>query len=162
VLPPGTDRGDQELGGVGADPDRHEPLVAGKVVDSVGDGFAELLVGEVVRVDLDRPAAGLVLAPDRLVVADELLLFGVHADHRLSGGDRRPGGLVDVLELPVAVGMIAALARLAVGLHAVAQTAQQLADGAIRHLMAVEDPWDRLTGMDAQLVVVVGAAEPSP
>src|SRR5215212_3347448 len=74
---------------------------------------------------LDRFARGAPLAPAVLKVAEQLLLLGVDRDHRLAVPERRRDRLVDVLELRVAVGMLAALARLGVGLQAVAQLAQQ-------------------------------------
>jgi len=56
LLPPGLDRGDGELGGVGGDADADPALVAADLVDAVRDRLAQLLVDEVVRVDEDRLA----------------------------------------------------------------------------------------------------------
>src|SRR5262249_58194686 len=66
-------------------------------------------------------------------VAQQLLLLGVDRHGRLAVALElaQPGG--DELELGVAVGVLAALARLAVGLQAVAQLAQQLG-----HLLAAD------------------------
>ena len=54
-----------------------------------------------------------------------LLLLGVHADHRIADGKKRRRGVVDVPELGVTVGMLAALQRLGVRLQAVAGLMQQ-------------------------------------
>jgi len=70
-----------------------------------------------VRVDEDRTAAGAQLLAGVLVVADQLLLLGVYADHRFFRGKRRAGDRGDVLELRVAVGVIGSLPALAVGLQ---------------------------------------------
>jgi hypothetical protein len=83
------------------------------------------VAGEVVGVDLDRLPAGRPLAPDGLEIADQLLLLGVNADHRLTGRKGRRDGVVDVLELRVAVGVLGTLAGLDVGLHRVPDPAQQ-------------------------------------
>jgi len=110
--------------------------VLGEVVDAVGDRLAELFVFEVVHADRDRRALRAQLAPAVFEVADQRLLFGVDADHRLALIDRRLDGGVDVLKLRVAVWMLAALADLGVGLQAVAQPAQQPRDRLVRDAMA--------------------------
>jgi hypothetical protein len=74
-----------------------------------------------------------------LEVSDKLFLLGVDRDGWLAGNlERRHVGVVDVLELGVAVGLARALARLAVGLQAEAQALQQAA-------------YQLLTGGEAQL-----------
>src|ERR1700721_1061799 len=55
----------------------------------------------------------------------------------LAGGERRLHLSVDVLELRIAVGMLRALAGLAVGLTAIVQLAQQHADQLLAHLEAL-------------------------
>ena len=101
------------------DPDRHPALVVGDVIDPVGDRLAELWVFEVVGADLDRLAGRAPLTPAVLEVADQLLLLGVDRYHRLAGGHRARDRGVYVLELRVAVGMLAPLADLRGGLQAV-------------------------------------------
>ena len=66
------------------------------------------------------------LAAAVLVLADQFLLLGVHADHRLPGGQVRADLLVEVAELGVAVGVLAALDGLGVGLQAEALLVQQV------------------------------------
>jgi hypothetical protein len=56
-----------------------------------------------------RVAFGLPLAALVGQVADDLLLLGVDADHRLSVGEVLAGLLVEVAELAVAVGVLGAL-----------------------------------------------------
>jgi hypothetical protein len=60
-------------------------------------------------VDLVGLAGGLPLAAAVGEAADQLLLLGVHAHHRLPGGQMRPSLLVEVAELGVAIGMPGAL-----------------------------------------------------
>jgi hypothetical protein len=69
------------------------------------------------------------LPPSILEVPHQLLLFGVHGDHRLSAPLELLGALRDVLELRVAIRVLGPLARLAIGLKAVAQVVQHLAHG---------------------------------
>ena len=85
--------------------------------------------------DLDWLSGGLPLAPHRLVIADQLLLFAVDADHRLAGGQRRLDRLVDVLELLIAVGMLGSLTRLLVGLKPEPLPLEQLSERALGDLM---------------------------
>ena len=96
---------------VGADAD--PPGVGGQVVDAVRDGLAQLLVHEVVHVDPLRLAARMPFPPTVLEVADQLLLLGVHADHRVAAADVVAGLVVEVAELGVAVGVLGALDVLA-------------------------------------------------
>jgi hypothetical protein len=117
VLPPIDDRVDREGRGVAGDPDTDPALIGGQVIDAVGDRVPELLVLEVVPANLDRPAPGLKLAADRLEIADQLALLGIHADHRLTGRDRLADRLVDVLKLRVTIRVPGALARLLVRLQ---------------------------------------------
>ena len=61
-------------------------------------------------------------------IADQLLLLGVDRDRRLARRERFGHPVVDVVELRIAVGIVRSLARLAVGLQAVVELVQQLAD----------------------------------
>src|SRR5919201_6329934 len=101
LLPPASQGGDRERGGVVVGPDADPAGVAPKVVDAVGDGLAEGGVGEVVHVDLFGLAGGLPPAAAACVAADQLLLLGVHAPHRLPGGEVGLGLFVAVAELGV-------------------------------------------------------------
>ena len=80
------------------------------------------------RQSLGGLAPGAPLAAAVLELADQLLLLGVDRDRRLTRRDRRRHALVDVPELGVAIGVLRALQRLAVGLQAVAQRTQQRGD----------------------------------
>ena len=64
-----------------------------------------------------------------LEIPDQFLLLRVHRDRRLAAAQEPPHAGVDVLELGVAVGMLAPFARLAVGLQAVARLVQQRGHG---------------------------------
>jgi len=70
------------------------------------------------------------------VVADQFLLLGVHADHRLAVVGEGDGHVVQVAELGVTVGVLAALGDLGIGLQRVAQLVQQPQHRARRHLEA--------------------------
>lgn len=79
------------------------------------------------RISRRPPLAAVVLE-----LADELLLLGVHADHRLAGVPVITGLLVEIAELGISVGMLASLDGLGVGLQAEAFLPQQVGDG-VRH-----------------------------
>src|SRR5205085_5690956 len=96
-------------------------LVTGQVIDAVGDGLAQLLVGEVLGTHLLWLALGLPFLALILEIPEVFLLLGVHRDHGLLGLLECDHSAADELELGIAVGMRTALARLAVGLQAVAQ-----------------------------------------
>jgi hypothetical protein len=76
-----------------------------------------------------RLALGTVVRPLVGEVADELFLLGVDRDYRLIVGLEGADPGIDVLELGVTVGMLAAVVGLAVGLAAVAELVQQPCSG---------------------------------
>ena len=71
--------------------------------------LADGVVGKVVNVHEFGLVLRLPLASSVLEVADQLLLLGVHRDHRLAAPLEGPHRAVDVLELGVAVGVLLAL-----------------------------------------------------
>src|SRR5664279_5479868 len=139
VRPPRADRVDRERARVVRDTDRHESLVGLHVEHAEWDRVPEILVLEIVGADLHRPARRLILPPDSLVIAHQLSLFAVHADHRLARLKRRPSDLVDMPELLVTIRMILALPRLLVGMQPIAAALEQLPDRPITNLMAGPD-----------------------
>jgi hypothetical protein len=68
---------------------------------------------------------------------NRIRLLGIDRDRRLAGGECRLHLGVDVLELPIAVGMLRALAGLAVGLTAIVQLAPRHADQLLARLKAL-------------------------
>jgi hypothetical protein len=66
---------------------------------------------------------------------DQLLLLGVHTDHRQPGGQILLGLLVEVAESGVAVGMLGALQRLDGALQPVALLLEQPPDGVVTDRM---------------------------
>jgi hypothetical protein len=124
-LPPAADRGDCERGGVVVAPDVDPAGVRGHVVDAVRDRLAGLPVEEVVRVDPDRFTLRAPLPAVVLVRADQFLLFGIHADNRVSAGLVLLDLLVEVTKLRVPVRVLLALQGLGVGLQAEALRPQQ-------------------------------------
>ena len=99
--------------------------VAPHVVDAVRDRLAQVLVREIVDVDPLGLALRLPFPPPVLEGADQLLLLGVHRDHRLAGRQERFDLLVEVAELGIPVGMLAPFQRLGRGLQAVAGVLEQ-------------------------------------
>jgi len=77
VLPPGADRGDGQLRGLGGDPDVDVAFVGGDVVDTERDRLARGVAGEVVGQRPRGLALGAPLAASVLELADQLLLLGV-------------------------------------------------------------------------------------
>ena len=135
VLPPAADRVDRELGGVVIDPDVDVPLIELEVIHAVGDCLAELLVLEVMDADPLRLPFEAPFAPWVLEIADQLLLLGIHADHRPPRRDRRRGGLIDVRKLRVTIGMRSPFLGLHVGLQRVAQQPHERRDGSEVHVV---------------------------
>jgi hypothetical protein len=125
VVPPGADRVRGELGGVGADANADPPLVQRDVVDPIRGSLPARVGGEVVRVDLDRLPLGRPFSPVVLELADQLPLLRIHRYDRLLGGQRGGDGVVDVVKLRVAIGMLGPLPGLAVALHREPHPVQQ-------------------------------------
>jgi hypothetical protein len=84
----------------------------------------------VVHADRLGPALAPQLTTVVLEIADQLFLPGVDRDGRLPATAKALDGIVDVLELRVAVGVLATFARLGVGLQAEAEVGEQAADQA--------------------------------
>jgi hypothetical protein len=137
LLPPTPQRLDRERRGVVVGPDTDPAAVGATIVDPVRDRLAKGGVGEVMEVDLFGLAGGLPLAATVGEAADQLLLLGVHADHRLPGGQLRPSLLVEVAELGVTVGMLAALQGLGRALQPVALLLEQPPHGVVADRMAL-------------------------
>src|SRR5680860_1485796 len=107
AFPPGAQRRDGEGRGVVVAAHRYPASVGADVVDAVGDGFTPV-AGEVVHVDLLRRSAGAPGGAVVLVLADEFLLLRIDTDHRLPGRQVLADPLVQVPELLVPVGVLAA------------------------------------------------------
>ena len=112
---------------VGAD--GHPAGVRGQVIDPVRHRLARAVPGEVMGPGRRRLALGPPLAARVLELADQLLLLGVHADHRIGGVLVGLDLLVDVPELRVPVRVPLALDRLGVALQAEPLGPQQVTDG---------------------------------
>ena len=103
-----------------------QPAFGGQVVDPVRDHLPVPRAGEVVVADPHRVAGGPPGPARAGVLADLLLLLGIHADHRVPGCQVGAGLLVDVPELAVPVRVLLPLDRLGVGLQAEPLRAEQL------------------------------------
>jgi hypothetical protein len=113
---PATDRRHGELSRITRDPDADEAGVGGHIVHAIRHDLAELLVLEVVYVHPLGIAFRAIIGSAILEVADQFLLLRVDGDDRLMLSLRRNGFRVDVFELGIAVGMMRAFIRLAIGL----------------------------------------------
>ena len=117
------------------DTNAHPPAIRADVVDPVRDGLAQLRDQEIVGPYRFGLALGTPCPARILEIANQLLLFGIHRDRRLTLSQRRVDRLVEVLELGVAVGMVRSLAGLAVCLKAVAASTQYRADAGVTDAM---------------------------
>src|SRR5437773_3133911 len=102
AAPPVADRLDGKLRGVvsGADVDR--AAIGLELIDSIEDGQAEGLGSEIVIVDehgLSAPGAARILE-----TTDQLLLFGINADDRLSLAGKAQALSSDMAKLLIALG----------------------------------------------------------
>ena len=146
LAPPAADAGRREFGRVVVDAHTDPALVAGQVVDAVGDRLALFLVRKIVHLDFFRLALRLPFLAGVLEFPDQFLLFGVHRDDGLPPPVEAAHRLVDVLELGIAVGVRGAFARLAVGLQAVPRLLQQGGHGAVGDRMVLPGQFLRQLG----------------
>jgi hypothetical protein len=123
------------------DADAHPTRVGGKIVDAIGHSTTEVGDDKIVHANFLRLALRPPFAASVLEVADQFLLLGVDRDRRLPCRQRFLHPIVDVVELRIAIGMLPALARLAVGLQAIAKLVQQFAhDGSTDVMTHVAQP----------------------
>ena len=97
-------------------PTLDEAGIGGHIVHPIGHDLAELLILEVVDVHAQWGAFRTIIGSAILEVADQLLLLCVEGDDGLLLTRRRNDFRVDIFELGVAVGMLGAFIRLAIGL----------------------------------------------
>src|SRR5450755_3689849 len=115
-------------------PNAHPTLIASLVVHPIG---AHVIFGKVVDLHVFRIAFGSPFPPLVLVVSNLLLLLGVNGDYRLPATLKTPHFAIEMFELSISVRMTAALARLTVGLQAIAQCIQQSGHRPVTGLMAL-------------------------
>src|SRR3990172_13079622 len=94
--PPPADGIHRKRGGVMIHADADPTAIPSQVVHAVGDGLALLAVWKIVNVHRERPALPPPFAPAILEASDQLLLLGVHRNHRLASAKAGPDRLVDV------------------------------------------------------------------
>src|SRR5208283_2690382 len=135
VLPPSADRLNREGRRVVVDPDVDPARVSGQIINSIRHGATELLDQEIVHAHFFRIALFAPLAAGVLEIADQLLLLGIDGYSRLVLGHGCLDRVVDHTKLRVAVGIVSALARLAIGLQAELLLLQQLADNRMAELV---------------------------
>ena len=112
---------------VGAD--GHPAGISGQVIDAVRHRLARAVPGEVMGPGRHRLALGPPFPARVLELTDQLLLLGVHADHRIRGALMGLDLLVDVPELRIAVRVPLALDGLGVALQAEPLGPQQVTNG---------------------------------
>ena len=100
---------DRELGRVVIDADAHVTRIRGNIVDPIRNSFAKLFIDEVMHIDFVGATLRSIVTARILLVADQLFLFGINRDHRLTSILEGHDLLVDMLELGIPVGMVAAL-----------------------------------------------------
>ncbi len=132
-MPPVSNRRHRERRCVVVPAHAHPGFVARHVVDAVRNRLALGVGREIMHQHRRRRALRLPFAPAVLEVPDQLFLLRVDRDHRLASGQMRVRGLVDVLELRVAVRMRGAFLPLARRLQPVAQAVQQPAHSGRTH-----------------------------
>jgi len=134
VLPPLADGADRELRRVEIDAHAHPALIQAQVEHPVRNDLAELLINEVVDLDLFGLALGLPLPPAILERGDELLLLGIHGDHRLAALVKAIERTVDILEQRIAIRMRTPFLGLTVALQAIPAMLERRPDrpGAVR------------------------------
>src|SRR6516165_4086127 len=124
--PPAVHTGHRKAGGIMIAPHIDPSLVAGQIVDPGGDGLGFVRMNKVINVDLLRFPLLPPLAAFIEITANEFFLLGVHRDHGIAPPQEAPNLTVEVLKLPVAIGMVGAfLQRLEIGLQAVTHLGQQ-------------------------------------
>src|SRR5713101_749261 len=128
LLPPPPNRRDRKFGGIVLDAHTHPAEVRREVINAVRNRLAQLLVGKVVAAHESGMALETPFPPIVFEISDQLFLLGVDRDDRL--GTSLKGGHFcrNMLELCIAIWMLTALVRLAIGLQAVAQFMQQVRD----------------------------------
>src|SRR5207249_1688662 len=84
ALPPAANGPRREVGRVVMNPNTHPPLIVYHVVDTVGNGFTQLRVFEVMHPDFFGLALGLPRLPWILEIAQQFLLFRIHRHYRLA------------------------------------------------------------------------------
>ena len=104
-LPPVANRGHREGGRVVIAPHAHPGLVAGHVVDAVGNRLPEGVGREIVHVHRFRRPLWLPFPPRILERTDQFLLLCVDGDDRLLAGKEPVRGRVNIRKLRVAVGV---------------------------------------------------------
>ena len=133
LMPPVSNRRHRERRCVVVPAHAHPGFVARHVADAVRNRLALGVGREIMHQHRRRRALRLPFAPAVLEVPDQLFLLRVDRDHRLAGGQMLVRGLVDVLELRVAVRMRGAFLPLARRLQPVAQAVQQPAHSGRTH-----------------------------
>ena len=126
AVPPAADGLHRERGGVMVGPYAHPADAGGQVIDPVRDRLALIRAGEVMITDPHRVPGRPPGPPRAGVLADLLLLLGIHADHRVPRCQVGPRLLADVAELAVPVRVLRPLQGLGVALQAEPLSLQQL------------------------------------
>jgi len=120
-MPPAAYRFDRKLRSVSTDANGDPGFVGFHVIHAIGNGFAELFVGKVVRVDFERLPFWSVLTPDIRLFPEGFLLFRIDRDRRTTPAATGTNATGDVFKLGIAVRVVAAFACLPVPLQGISQ-----------------------------------------
>ena len=129
LLPPAMNGRDREPRGVVIDPHADPAFVLGDVVNAVRNRLAQLFVDEVIDQNFFRLALREPFPSSVAVIPDQFLLFSVNRDHRLQAFLERHHAGVDVLELGIAVRVLAPFFGFAIALQTIPLGSQQSAHG---------------------------------
>jgi hypothetical protein len=137
MAPPAPDRFHGKLGGVVIDPNTDPTGVGRHIIDPIRNDLAQLLVGKVVDPYRLGFTLGAPLPATISELTDQLFLLGINRHDRLSLPLESLHPPVDMLKLGVAVRVLAAFNRLAVGLQAVAQMMEEPVDASLANTIAL-------------------------
>src|SRR5215813_15327829 len=135
LVPPAPDRLHGKLRRVMIDPDTDPPFVAGQLINSIRDSFAQLRVFKLMNAHLDRVSRGAPRLAGLLAITDQFFLFRVNRNDRLATFLKRPHVLVHGLELLVPIRMIRSCFGFAIGLQAIVHLMKQIDHRSVAHLM---------------------------
>src|SRR5262245_28374361 len=123
--PPATNGLGSETRRVMVDANAHPTLVVRNVVDTIGDGFTQILVLKVMNANLFRVSLETPFSTAVLELAHQFLLFRVHRDYRLTLPLQPKHFLIDIFELRIAVSVRPSFPGLPVCLQAITGVTQQ-------------------------------------
>src|SRR6516225_4286130 len=105
MQPPVPNRGHSELCGIMIHAYADPTFIATRVIHSIGKPLAQLLVFEIMHAHGFWCALRLPLSSPVLEISDQLFLFCIYGNHRLSTFLKLAAAPAEILKLLVAIGM---------------------------------------------------------